>query len=133
MNYLDANVFIQAFAGKGKPGDAAREIISDVAKGTEAATATLTVDEVVWCLIREAGRDQAVSQGERMTRIPHLRFVPVREIDVGRSLKLMREFPLSPRDAIHAAVALNENIATIVSTDRDFDSVSGLKRVALPT
>lgn len=129
MRYLDANVFIYAFAGEGETGDAARTIVRQVAEGKEAATATLTVDEVVWVLMRTAGRPEAIAQGERMMRIPNLRFVPVRQLDVVRSLKLMRDYPLSPRDAIHAAIALDEGIDTIVSTDDDFDSVPGLERV----
>ena len=35
---------------------------------------------------------------------------------------------LKPRDALHAAVALDAPSATILSTDEDFDAIPGLKR-----
>ena len=43
--------------------------------------------------------------------------------------RLMDEYGLKPRDAIHAAAALENRIDTIVSYDKDFDEVRGLKRV----
>jgi predicted nucleic acid-binding protein len=41
----------------------------------------------------------------------------------------MERYGLRPRDAIHAATAIENKITTIVSYDRGFDSVGGLKRI----
>jgi predicted nucleic acid-binding protein len=40
----------------------------------------------------------------------------------------MRENDLAPRDGIHAATALTHDIKTIVSSDRHFDKIEGLRR-----
>lgn len=41
----------------------------------------------------------------------------------------MEKYKLRPRDAIHASVALENKISTLVSFDRDFDLVGEIKRV----
>lgn len=46
-----------------------------------------------------------------------------------RSISLVETTPIRGRDAVHAATALEHGFTEIVSTDRDFDSVPGLRRV----
>lgn len=41
----------------------------------------------------------------------------------------MEKHRLKPRDTIHAATALENKINTIVSYDRDFDSLIEVKRI----
>jgi predicted nucleic acid-binding protein len=41
----------------------------------------------------------------------------------------MGKYRLRPRDSIHAATAIENKITTIISYDRGFDGVSGLKRI----
>ena len=55
---------------------------------------------------------------------------PVTLSDVQRAKILLQEAPaLSPRDAIHAGVMLNRGMAAILSYDRGFDRIRGLKRI----
>lgn len=112
---------------------AAVRLLEAIARGDEAAaTAALTVDEVVWVAAKARGRDEAIAIAEDMVRMPNLRLLDVRAIDVDRALGLMRDHAqLAPRDAIHAAVALNAGIFTIVSNDADFDAVHELDRRSL--
>lgn len=54
----------------------------------------------------------------------------VTESDTERALVLLLEHPrLSPRDAIHVAVAERNQIDHILSTDSDFDIVPGIHRL----
>ncbi len=47
--------------------------------------------------------------------------------EVGIAVQLLGEHPgLSPRDAIHAAVALGHGLDGIVTTDRAFSQVRGM-------
>ena len=41
----------------------------------------------------------------------------------------MEEYKLRPRDAVHAAAALENKITTIVSYDKDFDLIHEIKRI----
>lgn len=45
-----------------------------------------------------------------------------------KSLELIKEYNLLPRDGIHAATAFIAGAETIFSEDPDFDDIKGLKR-----
>lgn len=54
----------------------------------------------------------------------------VTEADTVRALELLGENSgLSPRDAIHAAVAERNGVDRILTTDTDFDRLPGLRRL----
>lgn len=129
MKYLDANVFLHAVLESGPIGDAARRLLKQATTG-DAATSTLTVDEVVWSLWKIEGRDTAVAKGRQMIAARNVTYMPVTPDHLEQVLDLV-EGGMRPRDAIHAAVALEAGIQEIVSTDPDFDKVDGLKRILL--
>lgn len=133
MLYLDANVFVYPVIHRGPKADAAAALLAGVEAGLEdCATSTLTIDEVAWALARAAGRDVALNMVELILDLPGLRILPVRDIEARRALQLMRAVrKLAPRDALHAACALQAGIHTIVSDDEDFERVPKLDRRAL--
>ena len=45
-----------------------------------------------------------------------------------RVQELMEKYEIKPRDAIHVATALENDIEIIVSYDRDFDKLEEIKR-----
>ena len=56
--------------------------------------------------------------------------LPVTKRDMVRARALLvREFGLSPRDAVHAAVLLNNGLKTIYSYDRHFDRIPEVHRL----
>src|SRR5438067_148523 len=130
MLYLDANVFIYPVLHRGPKSEAAAALLARVEAGEEpAATSALTLDEVLWVVGKNAGRDVALRHAQLLLDLPHLRIVPVRDTEVRSALDLMRAHrKLSPRDAVHAAAAIGAGIFTIVSDDSDFDPVSELTR-----
>lgn len=130
MLYLDANVFVYPILHSGPKSDAAAKLLGQVESGHEpAATASLAIDEVVWVVGKNAGREAALRAGRLMLDLPNLRILPVREAELRLALDLMQERrSLSPRDAVHAACALNSGVFTIVSDDEDFDELDGLER-----
>ena len=58
-----------------------------------------------------------------------MKFLNVKRSVVLRAQSLMEKYKIKPRDAIHAATALENGIETIVSYDRDFDKLEEIKRL----
>lgn len=58
---------------------------------------------------------------------PHV--IPITGAEIGMAARLIGEPPrLSVRDAIHAAVTLENGLEGIVTTDKAFDHIPGLRR-----
>jgi predicted nucleic acid-binding protein len=133
MYYIDANVFIYVALYDGRKHEHAQALLEAVKNGSEgAATAALTLDEVVWVLSQEVSRSVALEQGQRLLDIPNLRFVDVDgETLVGMLQQMRTNDHLRPRDAIHLATMESAGIYTIVSDDSDFGRVDHIDRCGL--
>ena len=130
MYYLDANAFIYPALYDGQKSDGATALLRKILDGDEsAATATLTVDEVVWILSREADRSIAIEQGRRILEMPNLRILDVEAEHALRALSTLDSYvSLTPRDAFHLAVMGAHGIHAIASDDRDFEEISEVDR-----
>lgn len=129
MIYLDANIFVLSVENIDMLGEKARALLKNVQEGKErAATSVLTFDEVVWKVFKLKGFDEALIAARNLLEMPNLILLDVNTNIISKSLDLMRIYKLYPRDSIHAASALNNNIFTIVSEDKDFNAIKELKR-----
>jgi len=127
MHYFDSNVFIYARLDKGKSGENARNILRLLEENKiSAITSSLTLDEVVFIIKRNLNYSDAINYGESIFKIPNLDIVPVSGGDILLSFDIMRK-DMGPRDAIHAAVAINHGVYTVVSEDRDFKKINNIK------
>ena len=90
---------------------------------------TLTWDEVTWVTRRLFGVEKAAAQGASFLRLPNLRFLKVDSEIVSLAQTLLEKYSLKPRDGIHAATAIRNNIDQILSYDQDFDILPDLVRV----
>ncbi|MBI3035879.1 type II toxin-antitoxin system VapC family toxin [Candidatus Woesearchaeota archaeon] len=132
MTYLDANIFIFAAGSRSEIGEKARKFLENLQLGNERAfTSSLTFDEVVWKVSQIRSFNDALSAGDNLVGMPNLIFLDVNTTIISKSLDLMRLYKLYPRDAIHAASALNNNVYEIISEDKDFDNIKGLKRKSI--
>lgn len=61
------------------------------------------------------------------TLIPAILEVKRDDLLLAKSL-VLKHGRVNPRDALHAAVMKNRKISTIISADRDFDLIPGIKR-----
>lgn len=133
MLYVDSNIFVYPIIYDEEAIPEARrsrEFLLEVARGkVEAYTSILTWDEVTWILRRLYGVDDSINHGRKLLMFPKLRLVPVKRTTVLKAQEITERYRLKPRDAIHAATALENNIGTIVSYDKDFDEIEGIKRV----
>ena len=135
MQYIDSNVFLypalypQHTEPKAKK---AKEILLKIESGElNAATSTLTWDEVVWVTTKLLGRTDGIAQGQKLLGFPNLEFINVDEAIIAQAQALMGKYKLNPRDSIHIASALSRKTKTIISDDEDFDQIKEIKRTPL--
>jgi predicted nucleic acid-binding protein len=134
MRYLDANLFIYAALSPDSEeiGISSRYILERVfGSHLNAATSSLTWDEVVWAIRKLEGVEVASLEGGRFLSFPKLTILNVSESTVNRAQALLKTYGLKPRDAIHAACCMENGIDEIISDDSDFDDVKGIKRIEI--
>lgn len=128
--FLDTNVLIYSIGVDDIYRPACQRILEAiVAESISAAVSTEVLQEVVYRYhaIRKLAQGLALVR-EILTIVPVV--LPVEQADIEDMLDLVVAHPrLSPRDAIHAAVARRAGITQFVTADRDFTEVVGLTRV----
>ncbi len=132
--YLDSDVFIFASVSDDGRAKKALEILTKIVKGEAMAmTASLTLDEVLWIILKQRGnREIAIQHALKILEMPNLHIISVDESTIRSSLRLMKGHKsLKPRDAIHLAAMLAKGLTEIVSDDSDFDKIQGIKRIKL--
>lgn len=131
MLYLDANVFVFAAVNSEEIGGNARAIIRKVQMGEDiAVTSALTWDEVFWA-VKKHSLELAFEVSEAMLNLPNLEIIAVDKELALSALRLMRDCHLAPRDALHAATAIDCGVDCFVTSDADFGKVKELKVKAL--
>ena len=132
MIYLDATVFIYAAIDNRIKGNKARNIIKSIQEGKlNAFTSCLTYDEIVWIVKKYKGIEAALIVGNGFINMPNLKIFNVDINCIEKAQELIEKYKLFPRDAIHAATAILNNVIQILSEDKDFDRVEELKRKTL--
>jgi len=132
--YLDSNVFIYPVISEEstKKARKAKDVLLKVAsKQMEGYTATLTWDEIVWVTTKLLGAKDGMEQGRKFLIFPNLTFVQIDSKVVTMAQKMMENYGLKPRDAIHASAALVSGQRAIISDDDDFERVKDLHRTSL--
>ena len=131
--YVDSNIFLYPIIYSSEVVEEAREskdFLMKISEGlVKACTATITWDEVVWVVRKIFGLKPSVEAGRKLLVFPNLKFLNVKRNVVLKAQKLMEKYMIKPRDAIHAATALENGVETIVSYDRDFDKLEEIRRV----
>ena len=132
MMYLDSNVFIYASLSLGETGERARDLLRSVEIGNvEAASSTLSFDEIVWAVKKYRTMDHAIVAGEAFINMPRLTLVSVDEAVIRSAVDLMRRYEFDPRDSIHAASAIQCRAEALISRDPHFDRLKELPRKLL--
>src|SRR3989344_928160 len=119
--YTDANVFIQAIL---RDDNNSKKVLQKIIrKEIDGITSILSWDELVYILEKFINKDIAVIEGKKFLIFPNLTFIDAKKETIMKAQKLVEEYNLKPRDAIHAATAINLNINEIISEDDDFDKI----------
>jgi len=123
---VDANIVVYAAVDSPYRG-ACREILAALVDGRAEGRISPAILEEVWHL-ELSGRVGAISG---LTQATYDLFTPLLAVTdevIGRALALT-DTALGANDRIHAATALHYGIGTILTADREFDGVPGLRRV----
>ncbi len=134
MIYIDSNVFIYAALSLDSEDNAkfSKDILKSIFDGQiMAATSTLTWDEVVWTIKRLAGPETALDEGQKFLEFPKIKFLKVGEKELRSALRLMKEYNIDPRDSIHAACCIENNIKEIITNDSDFYKIGEIHVIPL--
>ena len=132
MKYLDTNIFLLPLLYEGDKANKAKEILEKMVQGNlQCATASLTLDEFTWVIIKK-DRKKAIEACKDILELPNLKILDVTNSDIICALGYMEKYEqLKPRDAIHLAVCTNSGIFTIISDDSDLDNINEINREGL--
>ena len=128
--FVDTNVFLYAAGGEHPLRDACRQLLARIADGeVAAATSCEVLQELLHVLTRRGLRREAVELTRSiLALVPQI--LPVRREEVALACELLAgDGVLNARDAIHTATLRDHGIDTIVSADRHFDGIDGIRRV----
>lgn len=132
MRLIDTNVVIYA-AGKAHPlQDEARRILDRIAEG--ALHANVDAEVLQEILHVYDGRKERLkgfdTLDDLLVLFPNPIAITREEIEAARDLMRRHAF-LGARDAIHAAVVQTHDLEGIVSADKIFERIKGVKRFGL--
>lgn len=132
MIYLDANIIVYSIINHNKIGNKSREILTKISRGEiKGSTSVLTWDEVVYILGKIIGADKSTEEGSKLLNFPNLIFLNSDKKTIDLAQKILEKYNIRPRDAIHAATALINNVSEIISDDGDFDNIKEIKRIKI--
>lgn len=135
MKYVDSNIFIFPiiYDGKAIPkAKAAEDVLIKIAEGDlSAATSFLTWDELVWIIRKSMNEKIATKEGEKFLRFSNLEMLEITESIVKKAQKIVEEYGIRPRDALHVASAIENGIKEIISDDSDLDKVKEIKKISI--
>lgn len=128
--FLDANIFLYAVGADGPHKEPCRKVLLAIGKGTlDAVTSSEVLQEVLHVRSRRVDLKDGV-QAARAAAAIVAEVLPVTGEDVLSACRLIERHPqLTARDAIHVAVMKASHIQTLISVDKDFDSLKDIKRV----
>ena len=129
--YIDSNIFIFAAMDKTILGENCRKVLDMIQdQDLTCASSYLAIDEVIWILKKNMGKENAVKISKASLSLP------IKWIDVDRSIitGMIEQFEdntLDPRDSLHLASMKAAGINTVLSEDTDFDKIKGVKRLSV--
>ena len=132
MVFVDSNVPMYV-AGRDHPlREPARRFLERVRAGdVEICTSTEVLQEILYRYAALRRRDLAATVYDLFVQLCPVVF-PVTLADTDRAKTVMiNTDTISVRDAVHAAVMLNNSVSQIATFDEGFDAVDGIERVKL--
>ena len=129
MMLLDANIVIYAEGREHIYRNPCRLVMDQVRLRPEHYTIDAeTIQEILYSYSRQGELDKGIRiVDELLARMPHI--IPITTDEIQAAMRLMRDTSsLSSRHAIHAAVVVVHGLDGIVSADRGFDRIPGLRR-----
>jgi uncharacterized protein len=128
--FIDTNIFLYAAGGAHPQRVRCVQVLRNLAEGKlDAIINSEVVQEILYILSRRGRLEDALTLAAHVSSLfPDL--LPVAHGDILEACNLLHRYPHLPvRDAIHAATMLRNGILQIISVDRDFDQIDGIRRI----
>lgn len=126
--FVDTGVLAHALGGEHPQRTGCQALLAAARRGDVDLHASVEmVQELAFHRLRRTDRSTAVTQARAAAELCILHPFDAEVLD--RALELTATTRLGGRDAVHAATALLAGFSAIVSPDRDFDEVAGLRRI----
>lgn len=131
MIVLDTTVLVYTVGGEHPLAAPCKRLVDLIGDGQIAATTTTQViQEFVHVRARRGDRRDAVELGARFVALL-TPLLPIGEADLAEGMRLFeRVNGLGAFDAVLAAVAINADAEALISADRAFSAIRGLRSVA---
>jgi len=132
LRLIDTNVIVYAVGQAHPLKESSSRILSSIARGTlEANLDVETLQEILHLYSSRGERRKGFAAIDNLLLLfPNP--IPVRREEVEKAKDLMAQHPfLGARDAIHAAVVLTQDLEGIITADRVFGRIKGVKRFAI--
>jgi len=130
--YIDTNIFLNPIlydSNKNQEAKKSKNFLEEIITNKKLGfTSVLTWDEFVWIIRKTLGIHIAIEKGKKFLVFPNLRIVNLSLKTINRAQDLIDNYHIEPRDAIHAASALENKINKIISFDGDFDIINEIER-----
>jgi len=130
--YIDTNIFLNPILydiNKNQEAKKSKNFLEEIVTNKKIGfTSVLTWDEFVWIIRKTLGINIAIKKGEQFLVFPNLKIVKLSLTTINRAQDLISNYHIQPRDAIHAASALENKINKIISFDGDFDIINEIER-----
>jgi len=136
--YLDTNAFYFFFFDDNNYSKGIKKVISSITAGqNEGITSSLTLDELSYSILMRLIEKKYNSHPTEILRknrnviaeFSGIRIIPA-DRDVCSLIPIyMKKYSLLPRDCIHLATMHHNECDQILSTDTDFDNISGISRI----
>lgn len=127
--YIDSNVFFYAKIMDKSYGPSCSAVLRSISsKGLDASTSALVPIEVANALTKYGLGREVAAEVRAILSLP-MEVYPVEPSDVREGAEVYGESDRSPYDCVHTAIMRRYGIANIVSADRDFDRIKGVRRL----
>ena len=128
--YIDSNIFIFAAMDKGKLGQNCREILQLInEQKITCATSYLTINEVIWVLKKNVGKDSAIKITKAMLSMP-IKWIEIDRAIIIKMIDVFEKTTQNPRDSIHISSMKVVGLSVMLSEDKDFDKAKGIERIS---
>ena len=130
-SFIDTNIVIYAAGAESEYKNPSLKLLKRIAGGElEACSDTEVLQEILYRHWHLKDYEKGIRLcDETVIIIPQILSITREDLVTAVGLLTRTGFKIQPRDAIHAAVMLNNGIETILSYDRHFDLIPGIKRL----
>jgi len=130
IRFVDANIFLEVFLQDAR-WEEARDFLEKLSKGDLEG---ITTDYIIFSILLqiENKKKSTKEMKDFVAFLGNMKGLKIAHFTLGilmKAMSVMENYGLDFDDALEAAYMLALDISEIVSFDRDFDRVKGIKRV----